>query len=119
MKQSIVYEKAFSFAIRIVNLYKYLISEKKEYIMSKQLMRSGTSIGANISEALHGQSKKDFISKMNISLKEANESKYWLDLLHATDYINKEQYDSISLDLTEILKLLIRIIKTSKESINN
>ena len=89
--KSIVYEKAFDFAVRIVNLYKYLCKEKHEYIMSKQLMRSGTSIGANISEALEGQSRKDFVAKLQISLKEANESRYWIKLLGRTDYLEGKQ----------------------------
>ena len=92
MKQeNIILDKSFAFAIRIVKLYKYLCDEKKEYIMSKQLLRSGTSIGANINEAQAGQSKNDFISKMSIASKEAREVKYWVDLLIATDYLDNQQ----------------------------
>ena len=112
--KSIVYEKAFDFAVRIVNLYKYLCKEKHEYIMSKQLMRSGTSIGANISEALEGQSRKDFAAKLQISLKEANESRYWIKLLARTEYLADKEEKSLIMDLEEIIKLLVSIIKTTK-----
>lgn len=118
-RNSIVYDKSFNFAIRIVKLYEYLKTNKKEYIMSKQLMRSGTSIGANISEALEGQSKKDFIAKLHIALKEANESKYWINLLQATEYLEVKEEGSLARDLEEIIKLLISIIKTTKNSLNN
>lgn len=90
-RNSIVYDKSFKFAIRIVKLYKHLKETKKEYIMSKQLMRCGTSIGANISEGIEGQSKKDFISKLSIALKEANESRYWINLMKATDYLDEKK----------------------------
>jgi len=112
-----VYEKSFKFSIRIVKVYKYLKDSKKEYIMSKQLMRCGTSIGANISEGIEGQSKKDFISKLQIALKEANESRYWIELLGATDYLTTEQKESLIKDLEEIIKLLISIVKTTKNSL--
>jgi len=115
--KSIVYDKSFNFAIRIVKLYEYLKTNKKEYIMSKQLMRSGTSNGANISEALEGQSKKDFIGKLHIALKEANESKYWINLLQATEYLEAKEEGSLVRDLEEIIKLLISIIKTTKNNI--
>ena len=88
-----------SFAIRIIRLYKYLSDIKKEFVLSKQILRSGTSIGANISESVFAQSRMDFVSKMSISLKEASETKYWLDLLYETEYISQEQYDSVSDDL--------------------
>lgn len=113
-RNSIVYDKSFKFSIRIVKVYKYLKESKKEYIMSKQLMRCGTSIGANISEGLEGQSKKDFISKLQIALKEANESRYWINLLKATDYLEDKEEESLIADLEEIIKLLVSIIKTSK-----
>jgi four helix bundle protein len=116
-KDSIIRQKTFDFAIRIVNLYKYIISEKKEYILSKQLLRSGTSIGANVNEALYGQSKKDFISKLHISLKEASETEYWLELLNETGYLEEKEYKSIINDNIEILKILTSIIKTSKENL--
>jgi len=90
MIKSVAYERALNFSVRIVHLYKYLKDEKKEYIMSKQLMRSVTSIGANLAEAIHGQSKKDFIVKVYISLKEASETQYWLELLYKTGYLTNE-----------------------------
>ena len=101
IKDSIVRQKTFDFAIRIVKLYKYITTEKKEYVLSKQLLRSGTSIGANVNEALYGQSKKDFISKLHISLKEASETQYWLELLNATGYLDEK---NINLSLLIISK---------------
>ena len=115
-RNSIVYDKSFKFAIRIVKLYKHLKETKKEYIMSKQLMRCGTSIGANVSEGIEAQSKKDFISKLSIALKEANESRYWINLMKATDYLDEKEEKSLIVDLEEIIKLLVSIIKTSKEN---
>lgn len=115
--KSIVYEKAFDFAVRIVNLYKYLTNDRKEYVISKQVLRSGTSIGANIKEALQGQSKKDYLSKMNIALKEASETEYWLELLIATNYIDKNYSSSILQDCVEINKMLIAIVKTTKKQL--
>ncbi|MDE6797665.1 MAG: four helix bundle protein, partial [Ruminococcus sp.] len=103
---NIVVDKSKKFAVRIIRLYQYMGSEKKEYILSKQLLRSGTSIGANIKEAIRGQSKADFIAKMSIALKEASESEYWLELLHETDYLNNKQYESIYNDCQELIKLL-------------
>jgi len=114
IRDNIVFEKAFKFAVRIVNLYKHLADNKKEFVLSKQLLRSGTSIGANIREAIEAQSKKDFVAKLYISLKEAGESEYWLLLLKETGYITEKETESILNDLTEILKLLNAIIKTSK-----
>jgi four helix bundle protein len=104
------------FGLRIVNLYKYLRKEKKEYIMSMQLYRSGTSIGANVAESKNAQSKADFISKLSIALKEAGESDYWLKLLLKSQTINKIEYDSIKNDLNIIIGTLIKIIKTTKEN---
>lgn len=118
MKENIIEDKSFNFAIRIVNLYKYLSNKKKETVLSKQLLRSGTSIGANISEAQKGQTMPDFASKMNIALKEANETLYWIKLLYRTDYLTKEQFDSIFEDIEEIISLLIAICKTTREKIN-
>ena len=115
MVKGAVYEKSMEFAVRIVKLYEYLQSEKQEYVMSRQVLRSGTSIGANIREANYGQSKKDFTSKMSIALKELSETEYWLELLTRTNYITTEQYDSIKKDCSEVAKLLISIVKTSKE----
>ncbi len=112
--KNVIEEKSFKFAIRIVNLYRYLTENKKEYILSKQLLRCGTSIGANVSEAERGQSKADFYAKMNIALKEANETEYWLRLLQATDYLNDTEYDSILKDINEIISILVAITKTAK-----
>ena len=109
-------DKSLEFAVRIVNLYKFLVNEQKEFVMSKQILRSGTSIGANIREAEQAQSRADFINKLNIALKEANETEYWLELLIRTEYITREQYESINNDSTEINKLLISIIKTTKNN---
>lgn len=117
MKKITVKEKSFDFAIRIVKLYKYLMDEKKEFVLSKQILRSGTSIGANINEAQQGQSKKDFLMKMNISLKECTETKYWIELLSATDFISLEQKNSIMNDCIEIEKMLTSIVKTTSESL--
>jgi four helix bundle protein len=107
-------EKSLKFAIRIVNLYKYLIDEKKEFVMSKQVLRSGTSIGANIAEAQYAQSKADFLTKMHISLKEASETKFWLKLLYSTSYIN-DSHTSIMNDCDELLKILTSTCKTTKQ----
>ena len=113
MNENVSVEKSFDFAVRIVNLYKYLTREYKEYTMSKQLLRCGTSIGANVSEAQRGQSKADFAAKMNIALKEANEAEYWLRLLYRTEYLSKSQFESIYADVQELLGILIAICKTS------
>ena len=107
------------FGLRIVNLYKYLRKEKKEYIMSMQLYRSGTSIGANVAESKNAQSKADFISKLSIALKEAGESDYWLKLLLKSQTISEHEYDSIKNDLNIIIGTLIKIIKTTKENMKN
>ncbi len=112
-KKNIIREKSFDFAIDIVSLYKILI-EKKEFVLSKQMLRSGTSVGANIREAEQDQSKADFIHKLSISLKEANETEYWLDLLFETKYLTKTEYQKIKSKIIEILKLLTSIINTSK-----
>ena len=112
---SMVSEKAFSFAVRIVKLCQHMQNVKHEYILSKQLIRSGTSIGANISEAQQGQSKADFVSKMSIALKETAETKYWLRLLQATDYLTEKEYLSINSDCVEIEKMLTSIIKSAKQ----
>ncbi len=111
---NIVQLKSFAFAIRIVNLYKYLTTEKKEFVLSKQLLRSGTSVGANIEESIGGQSDKDFLSKISIAYKEARESMYWLKLLQATDYLTKEQAESLLADAEEICKIIGSIQKTIK-----
>ncbi|MGL5014720.1 MAG: four helix bundle protein [Bacteroidales bacterium] len=117
MKQdNLVADKSKSFAIRIIRLYQYLCYEKREFVMSKQLLRSGTSIGANIKEGVRGQSRADFITKFSISLKEASETEYWLELLFETDYISKSQFESIQKDNIELLRLLTSIIKSSSNS---
>ena len=119
MKDNIIIDKSMAFAVRIVRLYQYLCDEKQEYIMSKQLMRCGTSIGANIHEAINGQSRKDFLSKMYISFKEATEAEYWIRLLTSTDYLNEAQSKSILDDCVEIKKILTSIIKTTKGKDNS
>lgn len=117
MKENILKEKSFLFAVRIVNLYKYLKKQHNEYVLSQQLIQSGTSIGAIVREAEHAESLNDFIHKLSIGLKEANESKYWLDLLFATEFISKRMYESISKDCEELLKLLTASVKTSRQKI--
>ena len=111
---NIIVDKSKAFAIRIINLYKFLHNTKMEYVISKQMLRSGTSIGANVKEAIRGFSKEDFVYKMNISLKEASETEYWLDLLVATDYITEAEYNSIHEDCIELIRLLTSIIKSTK-----
>ena len=115
MSNNIIEQKSFNFAVRIVNLYKHLSSEKKEFILSKQLLRSGTSIGANVAEAIRGQSKADFLAKMCIALKEANESHYWIRLLYKTDFISEQEFNSIENDVVELIKILSSICKTSTQ----
>ena len=118
MKENIIKDKSYKFALRIIQLYKFLIGNK-EYILSKQILRSGTSIGANIEESIGGQSKKDFISKISISYKEARETKYWLRLLRDSGYINQTSAESILNDTEEIIKILGKIYSTTKKSIKN
>ena len=113
MKENAVADKSFEFAVRIVKLYKYLVQEHKEYVLSKQLLRCGTSIGANIAEAQRGQSKADFTAKMSIALKEANETEYWLKLLYRTDYLNQSQYISMNADNQELIGILMAICRTA------
>ena len=112
-ENNIIVKKSKKFAIRIINLYKYLVDDKKEFILSKQLIRSGTSIGANVHEAIRGISKPDFKNKMNIALKEASETEYWLDILYETGYLSKKEYDSIINDCVELNKILISIVRSS------
>lgn len=119
MKPNPVKDKSYQFSVRIINLYKFLKTEKNEYVLSKQILRCGTSIGANIEEALGGISKKDFIAKLQISYKEARETHYWLRLLNDTDYIDKKMFESLLLDCEEILKLLSKILETSKTNLSN
>lgn len=114
-KENIVKNKSRAFAIRIVNLYKHLCENKKEFVISKQILRSGTSIGANVAEALCGISKKDFHAKMYVAFKECVESQYWLDILHQTDYLLPGEFQSMNDDCEELRKLLSSITKTTKE----
>ena len=111
---NVIVDKSFHFAIRIVNLYKHLCANQKEYTLSKQLLRSGTSIGANIAESQQAQSRADFIAKLSIALKETTETKYWLRLMAATAYLSDEQMHSLMKDCTELEKLLVSILKTAK-----
>lgn len=110
--------KSFDFAVRIVNLYKYLCNEKKEFVLSKQLLRSGTSIGANVSEGEKAQTKADFYTKMTIALNEANETDYWLRLMCATEYLTEQEFESLSKDNKEIISILVAITKTTKQDLN-
>ena len=116
MKENAIRDKSFAFALRVVKLARYLDREKREYVLTKQVLRSGTAIGALVREAEHGESRADFIHKMNIALKEANETMYWLDLLHQGDYLDNQSYQSIVANSEELIKLLIAIVKTSKVS---
>lgn len=113
-KSDVLSDKSKAFALRIINLYKYLSEEKREYVLSKQVLRSGTSVGANISEGAYAQSKADFINKLSVSLKETAETGYWLELLHQSEYIDDTSFKSISADCSELLKLLTSSIKTAK-----
>lgn len=115
---NVIRDKSFDFAVRIINLYKYLVKEKQEHIISKQILRSGTSIGANVSESEHAQSRPDFISKLSIALKEACETDYWLRLLIRTNYIEEQHAASILSDNQELIKLLTKIIKRLKDKNN-
>ena len=114
---NIIGTKSEDFAVRIVGLYKYLVENKTEYVMSKQMLRSGTSVGANISEALCGISRKDFLSKMYIAFKECNETKYWITLLYRTDYISEKEKNSIMNDCEELLRMISSITKTTSAAL--
>ena len=114
MARSIVGEKSFAFAVRVVHLYRYMTMEKKEFVLSKQLLRVGTSIGSNVREALAGISRKDFLAKMYISFTECSETMYWLELLKATDYLGESEFKSMADDCGELLKLLASITKTTQ-----
>jgi len=111
---NVLKDKSYAFALRIVRLYKYLCSDRKEFVMSKQVLRSGTAIGALVREAEFGQSKADFANKLSIALKEANETDYWLSLLKDSNYITEEMYNNINPDITELIKILIASVKTAK-----
>ena len=118
-KENVIFVKAKKFAVRIVRLYKYLCDEKREFVLSKQLLRSGTSIGANISEAICGISINDFLAKMYIAFKECVETQYWLDLLNESEYLSETEYQSIYNDCEELRKLLSSITKTTRENKNS
>ena len=119
MKESILAVKSFDFSIRIVNVYKYLVETKKEFVLSKQLLRCGTSIGAMINEGTFAESKPDFIHKYGIAQKECNETIYWIKLLYKTDFINEKQFESLSEDTVELLKMITASIITAKKSLKN
>lgn len=118
-KDNLIKNKSFEFALDVVKLNKYLVTDQKEYVLSKQLLRSGTSIGSLVRESEHEESKADFIHKLSIALKEANESEYWLELLFASEYITKAQFEQNSKSIESILKILISIIKTSKTKLKS
>jgi four helix bundle protein len=119
MKENVVKSKSFAFAVRIVKLYQFLIDSKNEFVLSKQLLRSGTSVGAMVREAENGETKPDFIHKMAIAQKEINETLYWLELLAETNYLTKEQFESINADAEELIKLVTAIIKSTKANLKN
>ena len=115
-ENNIILEKSMEFAVRVVKLYKYLFKQKGESVMSKQLLRSATSVGANIREAEYAQSRNDFVSKMSISLKETSETEYWLELLYRTEYLTEQEYKSIANDCGEIARILTAIVHNSKKA---
>ena len=115
--KSVIAGKSLNFAVRIVKLYKYLCEDKKEFVLSKQVLRSGTSVGANIREAEHSESKADFVHKMAIAQKEINETIYWLELMQETEYISKQEFESINIDAVEIIKMITSSIKTAKSNL--
>lgn len=119
MKENVVKNKSFTFALRIVRLYQFLCDEKKEYVLSKQLLRSGTSVGALIREAEHAETKRDFIHKISIAQKEINEAIYWIELLKETDYLTVEQFNSINNDAVELIKLITSIVKSTKANMRH
>ncbi|MET4083789.1 four helix bundle protein [Pedobacter sp. UYP30] len=119
MKENVVKTKSFEFAVRVVRLYRFLCEEKREFVLSKQLLRSGTSVGAMVREAEHAETKKDFVHKMSIAQKEINESIYWLELLKETEYLNSDQFLSLNNNAVELIKLITTIIKTTKANMNN
>lgn len=119
MKENVIKNKSFAFAVRVVNLYKYLCNDKKEFVLSKQILRSGTSVGAMVREAEHSESKADFVHKMAIAQKEINETLYWLELLSETGYILANEFESLNADAVEIIKILTTSIKNAKLTINH
>ena len=119
MEQNVIRDKSFAFSTRVVRVYQYLTKEKSEYTLSRQLLRSGTSIGANVVEALNGFSRSDFLFKLCTALKETSESAYRLEMLHQTDYLSEKQYNSLIRDCREIQRLLTSIIKTTRHNMRN
>lgn len=117
MKESNIRNKSFAFAIRIVKLYQYLCEQKKEFVLSKQLLRSATSVGAMVREAEHAETKKDFVHKMSIAQKEINETIYWLELIAVTNYLAKNEFESLNKDAVELIKILTTIIKNTKKNL--
>ncbi len=118
MKENILKDKSFDFSVRIVKLSQFLNNERKEYVISNQVLRSGTSVGAMVRESEYAESKADFIHKLHIALKEADETEYWLDILYKTSYLERKLYDSLKEDISELLKLLITIIKNTKKNLS-
>jgi four helix bundle protein len=116
LKENIIVDKTFRFSVSVVKLYQYLTEIRKEFILSKQLLRSGTSIGANVEEAVGGISRKDLIAKLQIAYKESRETKYWIKLLRATGYVNLPDFDALDSDLEEIIKILVSILNSSKNN---
>ena len=116
VENNVLAEKSVAFAIRIVECYKYLVNAKNEYVMARQLLRSGTSIGANVHEGIQAQSRADFVSKLGISLKEASETSYWLTILYRTEYIDETYYCTLKTEVDEIIRILIASIKTTKKN---
>ena len=116
MKENIIKLKSFEFALRIIKLYGDLVERKKEFVLSKQLLRAGTAVCAMIRESEHAESKLDFIHKLSIAMKEANETQYWIELLYKSNFMDEKSYQSVQTDITELLKLLTAIIKTSKNN---
>ena len=117
MNESVLKTKSFKFAVRTVNLYKYLCEDKKEFVLSKQILKSGTSVGAMVREAEHSESKADFVHKLAIAQKEINETLYWLELLKVTEYISDKEFESINTDAVEIIKIITSSIKTAKSKL--
>ncbi len=117
--ENVIVKKSKAFALRIINMYKYLCAEKREYVMSKQVLRSATSIGANVREGVRGQTKPDFIAKMSVAQKEAEETCYWLELLYESGYINKSIFESMYRDNLEINRILASIILTARQNLKN
>jgi len=118
-KDNIIKDKSYAFALRVIKAYKFLTSEQKEFVLSKQMLRSGTAIGALVRESEYAQSTPDFISKLSIALKEANRTEYWILLLKDSEHISEASFDSIHTDCVELIKLLTSIINTSKKTIDN